>query len=279
MKICVWGFLMAVLMLFGLAGSAQAMIVPVVNHSFEDITDQSTFNEFTFGTPTGWDLYDPDGVIGNPGVFTGTLNNPDDNFFIEPAPDGTRVAILFNGQQQGAGIYGFQQTLGATLQANTTYQLTVEVGNIASGTATDDTYYNLEGFPGYRVELLADLEPLSIGEEIVIASDNNTLFGSINEGEFETSIVTANIGGLHAQLGEFLAIRLINLNEIPVGIVPLPDLEVDFDNVQLATVDPEPVPEPTIGALLGIVLAGLVWVEVIRRRVKKKAVDKSKVII
>ena len=236
--------MLTLLFVAGPAFTVSAQTIPIVNHSFEDISGQSTFNEFTFGVPAGWELYNPDGIVG-PNVLTGTLNDPDDNFFDVPAPDGTRVAILYNGQQQGNGIYGLQQTLEATLQANTIYQLDVEVGNIASGSDINGTFFDLSGFPGYRIELLADLNPFSIGEEVVIASDDNTLFGFIGEGEFATSGITVDIGATHAQLGESLGIRLINLNEIRVGIDPIPDLEVDFDNVQLAT-----VPEPSLYTLI-----------------------------
>ncbi|MEL6111037.1 MAG: hypothetical protein AAFU85_33940, partial [Planctomycetota bacterium] len=53
--------------------SVNADFVTVVNPGFEDTTGQSTFNEFTFGTPAGWDLYDPNGIVGSEGVFVGTL--------------------------------------------------------------------------------------------------------------------------------------------------------------------------------------------------------------
>ena len=46
----------AVLTLLFVAGPAftvSAQTIPIVNHSFEDISGQSTFNEFTFGVPAG----------------------------------------------------------------------------------------------------------------------------------------------------------------------------------------------------------------------------------
>lgn len=226
----------------------------IANPSFEDTSGQSSFNEFTFGTPAEWQLYNPDGIVG-PGVTTGTLNHPETAFFNEPAPDGTHVLILFNSQQQGNGIYGFQQTLGDTLQADTTYQLSVGVGNIGSGTATNGQFFDLSGFPGYRVELLADPNPDLPGDEILLASDDNSLYGSIPEGAFATSLLTFNAGAAHPQLGQFLAIRLINLNQIPSGINPVPDLEVDFDNVQLQV-----VPEPnSLQLLLSGIFLLLTW--------------------
>jgi len=217
----------------GFAGALWAQSIPVTNPGFEDIAGQTVFNEFTFGTPLGWDLYDPLGVAGADGTFIGTLQNPEDNFFSEPAPEGTRVGILFNAQRQGTGEYGFQQTVAATLQPFTRYELTVEVGDIDSGTASNGTFFNLEGFPGYRVELLADLEE-GIGDEVVLAADDNELTASLAEGEFELSVVLFETAGTHPQLGQSIAIRLVNENEIPVGVDPLPDLEVDFDDVQLS---------------------------------------------
>ena len=53
--------------------------------------------------------------------------------------------------------------------------LLVDIGNIATGIAISGQTFFLDGLPGYRVELLAG--------GTVIASDNNSLAGSIAEGE------------------------------------------------------------------------------------------------
>ena len=225
---------------------AAAGVIDVTNGGFEDTTGQTVFNEFTFGTPVGWNLYDPNGIAGNPGVFTGTLQPNGVDFFNTTAPEGTRVAILFNAQSEGAGEYGFEQTLTATLQANTEYELSVEVGNIASGVATNGVFFNLDEFPGYRVELLAG--------GVVIASDTNGLL--IPEAEFATSIVNFQTVDFHPLLGQPLGIRLVNENIIPPGFIQdtSPDLEVDFDDVQLIAnpVEPTPVPEPSSAYVFAI---------------------------
>jgi hypothetical protein len=237
--------------------SASAVIaapLTVINPGFEDITGESPVNEFTFGPLNGWDLYDPgtitDGGDG-PTYFIGTLTpvEPDPIgdpgvfvFFPDGAAEGQRVGISFNFEGSGGqGEYGMVQTLADTLQPNTTYQLQVEIGNIASGTAIDTTFYPLDGFPGYRVDLLAG--------GVVIAQDNNSLAGSIPDGEFATSTVDFSTGAAHAQLGQPLGIRLVNLN-VADGSFPASDLEVDFDNVRLTA-----VPEPSSLTLL--VLAAL----------------------
>ncbi len=209
-----------------LAPRADAELIPVANAGFEDVSGQSAFNEFTFGTPVGWTLYDPNNIVPNPGVFVGTLLPNGTDFFNTTAPEGNLVSILFNRDSEGDGEYGYEQTLTATLQANTDYALSVEVGNIASGFATDGTFFNLDEFPGYRVELLAG--------GVVIAEDINALV--IPEGEFATSTVSLSVGAGHAQLGQNLGIRLVNLNIIPAGFTQMtsPDLEVDFDNVILS---------------------------------------------
>jgi hypothetical protein len=153
------------------------------------------------------------------------------------ATDGIRVAIAFNFEPTGdGGEYGLQQTLVATLEANTNYTLSVDIGNIATGIAQSGQTFFLDGFPGYRVELLAG--------GTVIAMDDNSLAGSIPEGEFRTSEITFNPGSTHAQLGQPLGIRLINLNQ-SAGVPAGNDLEVDFDNVRLTSSANSP---PVIGS-------------------------------
>ncbi|MDL5055061.1 hypothetical protein QQ056_16100 [Oscillatoria laete-virens NRMC-F 0139] len=216
----------------------------IVNHSFEDVSGQTVYNEFTFGTPTGWTLYDPFGIVSIPDVYVGTLDpsmGAAEFFNGDPAPDGDRVMILFNSGQKAAGEYGFFQTLGDTLQANTHYSLTVDVGNIGSGTAIDSTFYDLSNFPGYRVDLLAG--------GVVIASDNDSLV--IPEYEWATSVISFTTGDFHAQLGQSLGIRLVSLNATND---PGVDNEVDFDNVILTAT---PIPEPHTWGLL---LIGVIFV-------------------
>lgn len=247
------------------AGTALAAPITVINPGFEDISGEGVQNEFTFGALNGWDLYDPDGVAGTGtggDYFIGTLTPQPDpgspgDFINFPggALEGSRVGIAFafvgNDVANGGGEYGFEQTLAANLAANTRYELSVGIGNIASGNSLAAGFFNLDGFPGYRIDLLAG--------GTVIASDNNTLAGSIPEGEFRLTTVTFTSGASHAQLGEALGIRLVNLNVLDPAF-PGADLEVDFDNVQLSAVV---VPLPAMAPLMALLIAGVVMV---RRR-------------
>jgi len=243
--------------------------VGVTNAGFEDISGESPSNEFTFGPLSGWNLHDPGAIagggaggtyfigtltpfepdpIGNPGVFAN---------FPGGAAEGQRVAIAFNFfGSGGGGEYGLIQTLAETLQADTSYTLQVEIGNIASAVSSTGTFFDLDGFPGYRVDLLAG--------GVVMAQDDNTLFGSINEGEFGTSTVAIATGATHPQLGQPLGIRLVNLNQVDPSFTDS-DLEVDFDDVRL---DATPVPSPTAIVLL---IASLPPLLLTRRRRTLKA--------
>ncbi len=233
------------------APSAQAEIVTVINSGFEDISGETPVNEFTFGPLSGWDLYDPGGITnGGAGAtfFIGTLTpNPPTNF-TSGAAEGQRVGIAFNFFGSGGqGEYGFQQTLADTLQANTTYTLDVEIGNIASGTAQNGQFFNLDGFPGYRVDLMAG--------GVLLAQDNNSLNGMVNEGEFGTSTVSFTSGAAPVPLGQALKIRLVNLNQID-PLFTGSDLEVDFDNIRLDATSTA-VPEPSSLLCLAIAAIGI----------------------
>ena len=141
---------------------------------------------------------------------------------------------------------GFEQTLSATLMENTTYLLQVDIGN-----PLWEDNASWEGFPGYRIELLAG--------GVVLASDDNTLSpsdGTFNPIPSEVSFFTAQSD--HASLGEALTIRLLNISAGE-------GREVNFDNVRLTAA---PVPEPATMLLLGAGLIGLAGFG--RKKFKKK---------
>ncbi len=228
-----------------------------MNPSFEDISGETSFNEFTFGPLNGWALYDPNNVSDGgdgPTFFIGTLAPTAPVFFNNGAPDGNRVAIAFNYAGSGnLGQYGLVQTLTSTLQANTRYTLQVLVGNIASGSSVSNDFFNLNGFPGYRIELLAGGE--------VIAQDANSLGGLIPEGAFAESVIDFTTTGSHPRLGQSLGIRLINMNLVDPSF-PAADLEVDFDHVRLSAVA---VPEPS-----SMLLGSTLLLPIVFRRIRRQ---------
>lgn len=212
--------------------AAEAATIAVFNSSFESPnTASATFNGNSTTGPAGWGW-----TVYNPGPtsnrFFGVWD-PTTTLSYVAIPDGQQVGVVFLDDALGLEA-GLLQVLGDTLQLSTHYTLTVGVGNFAPSAGDP---WNFTGFPGYRVELLAG--------STVLASDNNTLAPS--EGVFLTSTVNFTTGVSHANAGQALAIRLVNLNGSGV--------EVNFDKVSL---NAEAVPEPSglallaLGALLGL---------------------------
>jgi hypothetical protein len=220
--------------------STFAAPVTILNHGFEDpyfggnlppqYAGDVPPTAFPVGAaPSGWSPY---GAVGAP-AYIGVLNpgvmaeEPLATGFPDGAPEGDNVVLTFFDGHQGGAEFGVQQTLTATLQLRTRYTLSVEVGNIASGISAVQPYasfgfFDLRGFPGYRIDLLAGTT--------VIASDNDSLLP--DEGEFLTSTFDVIIGNGHDDEGESLTIRLVNLNDQDIND-PVIDLEVDFDDVRL----------------------------------------------
>lgn len=257
--------LVLALVLGGLTASAAD--IAIVNAGFEDITGADvTYNEFSFGAFPGWSFYDE---LSDKGTGTGNtyyvgtltpqiipgIDAEHYQNFPAGAPEGSRVAIAFNYVGSGdGGEYGLQQTLAATLQANTRYTLSALVGNIASGTALDNTFFNLNGFPGYRIDLMAG--------GTVLASDNNSLADSpFPEGTFALSTTVYDSPSFGGLIGQQLSIRLVNLNQtadVPSGA----NLEVDFDDISLTAVA---IPEPASATVL-FALAATLTAATSRRR-------------
>ncbi len=116
------------------------------------------------------------------------------------------------------------QSLSDTLQPEATYTLSLFVGNPrAYFSPFCNCFFNLEGFPSYRVELLAG--------GVVLAADDNTLLPA--EGTFQRTSIIYSVPSDDPLVGEPLSIRLVNFNDIP-------ESEVDFDDVQLTVGDPCP---------------------------------------
>lgn len=228
------------------APKAKAVSLNITNAGFETpaladdaITDQST----TGGAVPGWQIYDPNGIIaGFPNAgFTdaavGVWNVPAAAYPAE-APQGSNVGYTYlfpSTIPVGSGVVGLSQTLANALSPNTSYTLMVDVGNAQSYSVPElNLDYNLAGFGGYRVDLMAGTN--------ILASDINSL--NLAEGTFGTSTVSFTTGANNPFLGQPLAIRLTNLNQAA-------GTEVDFDNVRL---DATAVPEPA--STLGLLVLG-----------------------
>jgi hypothetical protein len=196
------------------------------NPSFE--ADEVADNTFPIFLPTGWSPYDPFGLQGG-NVLLGVLNPTNSTFFPDGAPDGSNVALVWVNAQFGLGEFGLQQELSATLEPGV-YTLRVWVGNIDSGTGSPPFdqfgFFDLSGFPGYAVRLLAG--------DTVIAEDDNTLTTTLDNGEFDESIrqvvISADDPLLDVPMPPGLTVRLINLN---LQVAQDNAIEVDFDDVRL----------------------------------------------
>lgn len=229
------------LLLLLLAPAAWAQPIAITNPGFED--DAAAPGAFVVLQPSGWSRYDPAGVIDQFGNAVGVIRPQlGQSYFPAGAPEGANAALVFLGGGL-AGPAGLQQTLAATLQPLTTYTLSVDVGNIASGVSTPEStggggvFFDLDGFPGYRIELLAG--------DVVLAADDNSLGSTLAEGEFRTATLSFSSGAAPAQAGLPLGIRLINL-DLP-GSAEAPAIEVDFDHVRLVA---SSVPEPAVWTLM-----------------------------
>jgi hypothetical protein len=222
------------------AGAAGADPVAVLNPGFEELYlgsnlppqyggDVPTGSFPTGPAPSGWSAYFA--VAPAPELFIGVLNPgtaadhaPAPACFPGGAPEGDNVVLLYADGDAGGAEYGVVQQLAATLEPDTHYALSVEVGNIASCAGLVSPYlgfFDLDGFPGYRVQLLAG--------GVVIAEDAGAL--TPGEGLWETANVQLTTGASHPQLGQPLAIRLVNRHQPDVAGVS--GLEVDFDDVRL----------------------------------------------
>lgn len=248
--------LLLALLAIGL-GQSHAADLFVANASFED--DPAADGTFPLLTPVGWSLYDPNGIVDNGNDVIGVVNPTGTTFFPAGVPDGRNAALVYVAEQMGGGPFGLSQVVDHSLQAGMTYTLRVAVGNIASGNGAPPftQFFDLDGFPGYAVQLLAG--------GVVIAQDLNTLGGSIAEGTFGESVVSIAVGGDHPQVGGILEIRLLNLTQ--AGTAEAPGIEVDFDNVRLESVTT--VPEPATWVM---VLAGALFLFLTARRRKPQPV-------
>ncbi|MEM0896120.1 MAG: hypothetical protein AAGJ79_04475 [Verrucomicrobiota bacterium] len=222
-----------------IAGGAKAETLVVVHPGFETDTLPSgqPIPDNTFrvdpSTPTGWNIYDPDSVINGGSNSVGIINPTNSDFYMNGAPEGSQAAIVYL-ESSGTGEAGIQQTLASTLQLQTRYILEVDVGNIASGMRSPfssdggNLFYNLAGFPGYRIDLLAG--------GVIIGSDSGAV---IADGFWTTRSIVVDIGSSNPLVGQDISIRLVNLNL--AGSPSAPGIEVNFDNVRLCT---SAIPDP-----------------------------------
>jgi len=262
---------LCVLLLSLAASAAHADPVPLENADFEALYPGSNLppeyggdvptGSFPTGPPpTGWTAWYENGSPQG-GMFIGVLNPgttadhaPDPPCFPDGAPEGENAVLLYMSGDAGGDEYGVEQDTAESLAPDTLYTLTAEVGNIASCAglvAPYQSFFDLDGFPGYRVQLLAG--------GVVLAEDAGAL--SPGEGVFEPTVVVFQTDAEPDLEGETLSVRLVNRNQPDEPGVS--GLEVDFDAVSLEATPVAEAPAlsawPRVALVLGLAgLAGLV---------------------
>ena len=180
------------------AATANAAPVLIVNAGFEGQIIGDSVAAFNID---GWSN------SGDSGAF-----NPDAGAFAAGAPEGENVAF------SSVGGPTISQVLAATAQANTSYTLTMLVGNRLDAL-----------FGGYQTELWAG--------GTMLAQDNGSQ--TPTDGQFLLSTVQYFVAAGDAAAGSALEIRFRSLGYQTV-----------FDDVKLDAT--ERVPEPALLALLGL---------------------------
>jgi hypothetical protein len=238
-----------------ISGQVHAASVTILNPSFED-------DGMAVGVlPDNWDAYNAGN--GGFGTYPPEAKTPAvDDFYnntgsVDVPPEGDYVEYTYIGDNFGMGHVGLQQTLTATLMANSQYDLSAAVGNLQTATSPrTGNFLNFDGFPGYEIQLLAG--------ETLLASDFTS--ADPGEGQFEIASLSFTSDNSHLSLiGQALGIRLINQNMDIFGcaesstsndsICEIWNSEVDFDNVALSV---SAVPVPAAVWLFGTALIGLV---------------------
>ena len=246
------------------ASFVSAEPIAINNPSFED-NPAAVPTDITVGIPSGWTAYNPNNIAG---VFYGSLYAAPDNY-PNGAPHGDHVQVNYIAANGAAGAeFGVFQLLSASLEQNTRYTLSVEVGNIDSGfndlNATpnnpdDDSFFNIAGFNGYRVELQA-VPPGQPPQTLVAQTQSVADPEPIQDGQFRPISISYDSRTAPAELiGMPLQILLVNLNEIDPAF-PNQDRETNFDDIRLEAVDvaTNMVAVPVPGLYLVILGIGLV---------------------
>lgn len=200
------------------SGGGMGRSIAIANHGFEaDIVANGMFNDKI--TPQGWTLLDATPpIIGLDYNSRGVLNPTNTPLYAAGAPEGKNVALIFLWRAETNDIpVGLSQETSEVIAPFTQYTLRVRVGNINGEPGFP---YELDGFPGYRVELRAGAT--------VLASD---VALSPADGTFEESVIVHSIGATDPAIGQKLGVAMFNLNKGNSGI------EVNFDDVRVDAVE------------------------------------------
>eukprot|EP01083_Nonionella_stella_P194438 717212_1 len=229
---------MALLQLNCLIASISGEPIFIEDHGFELDNYPIPDNTYLF-TLSHWSKWTNGDSVLISNVWDSGATNPrggttfDDPIFSDGPPQGHQCAWTSTyPTHKGLGEFGIYQTLSAHITANTMYMLHLWVGNPATNTWSDSSslpgLFVKDGFPGYRVQLLA-------GNEVIV-EDNNTTF--IEEGHWKQSNVSVIVRPDHPDIGKQIGVRLVNKN-----IPNYPAYgQVYFDNIVLEAIPLDPPP-------------------------------------